>query len=154
MNKWVIGILIAIIIVGGGYFLLNNSSKNQPPSPIQQMAQPTTTVTTPTTASATGILSPTATTTAKTVTVTGTEYAFAPATITAKVGQPVTVMFKNNGTYPHNFTIAELGVHSETIQPGQQTTVTFTPTKVGSYTYECTVPGHADRGMKGTVTVQ
>lgn len=153
MNKWIIGILIAIIIVGGGYFLLNSSkTQTQVPATTQDVAQPTSIVTTPT-ASATGSLSPTASA-AKAITVTGTEYAFTPATITVKSGQPVTVTFKNNGTYPHNFTIAELGVHSETIQPGQQTTVTFTPTKVGSYTYECTVPGHADRGMKGTVTVQ
>lgn len=152
MNKWVIGIIIVIIILGGGYFLLNNSTKSQTPMSSEQVVQPTTAGTTPT-ASTTGTLSPT-TTTARTITVTGTEFAFTPSTITAKAGEPVMVTFKNNGTYPHNFTIAELGVHSETIQPGQTTTVTFTPTKAGSYTYECTVPGHADRGMKGTLTVQ
>lgn len=153
MNKWVVGIIIAVIVLGGGYFAAKAIKHRLYPAPVpvQQVVQPTTGATP--TASATGTLSPT-TTTAKTITVTGTEFAFAPAVISVKAGQPVTVIFKNNGTYPHNFTIAELGVHSATIQPGQATTATFTPTKKGSFTYECTVPGHADRGMKGTLTVQ
>ena len=88
------------------------------------------------------------------ITVLGTEYAFSPSTITVKVGQPVQITFKNNGTFPHNLTIADLNVGTKTITPGQEDTITFTPTKAGSFPFICTVLGHADKGMKGTLIVQ
>ena len=88
------------------------------------------------------------------ITVSGTEYAFSPSTITVKVGQPVQITFKNNGVYPHNLTISDLSVGTKTVTPGQEETATFTPNKTGSFAFICTVPGHADKGMKGTLTVQ
>lgn len=84
----------------------------------------------------------------------GNEFAFTPATITVKKGQPVELTFKNVGKFPHNFSISDLSVQTKTIQPGQSDVVTFTPDKTGSFTYTCTVPGHADKGMKGTLIVE
>jgi plastocyanin len=88
------------------------------------------------------------------ITVTGTEFAFSPSSFTLKKGQPAEITFKNSGVYPHNLTIADLGVKTKTIQPGEQDTVQFTPDKTGQFGFLCTVPGHADKGMKGTLTVQ
>jgi nitrite reductase (NO-forming) len=88
------------------------------------------------------------------VTVTGTEFSFTPSSIAAKVGQTVQLTFKNAGQYPHNLTITQLGVKTKTIQPGQEDTITFTADKAGTFTFLCTVPGHADRGMTGTFTVK
>lgn len=87
-------------------------------------------------------------------TVSGSEFAFSPSEISAKVGQPVKLTFKNTGKFPHNLTITELNVQSKTIQPGEEDTITFTPEKTGSFTFICTIPGHADRGMKGTLKVE
>src|SRR6266403_2582433 len=141
-NKVVIVIVLLIIVLGGGYFASKSMMK---PASTPEVAQPTTDEASPTTA-----MSPE---NSQAISVSGDEFAFTPATITLKKGEPATVTFKNTGKYPHNFTIAELNVKSETIQPGGETTVTFTPNKAGSFTYICTVPGHADRGMKGTLTV-
>ena len=149
MNKWIIGVLAAVVILGGGYFLVQ-SMKRQAPVAVVPTVAPTTVVASPTVTSA----SPSAAATMQAINITGTEFAFSPSVITAKKGQEVKVTFTNNGKYPHNFAVAELGVKSSTIQPGQTTTVTFTPTKTGSFTFECTVPGHADKGMTGTITVQ
>ena len=33
-------------------------------------------------------------------------------------------------------------------------TGTFTIERAGTYTFVCSVPGHSDAGMKGTITVQ
>lgn len=85
--------------------------------------------------------------------VSGTEFAFAPATMSVTKGDTVKVTFTNNGKYPHNFTITDLNVQGKTIQPGESDTVTFTADKAGSFKYICSVPGHADRGMVGTLTV-
>ncbi len=88
------------------------------------------------------------------ITVTGNEFAFTPSTITLKQGQQVKITFRNTGKYPHNFTISDLSVQSKTIQPGEEDSVMFTPSKTGSFTYTCTVDSHEAKGMKGTLTVQ
>lgn len=56
------------------------------------------------------------------------------------------------GQFPHNFTITDLGVATDTVQPGQQTTVQFTPTAIGQFGFLCTHT--ADKGMTGTLIVQ
>lgn len=145
--KWGIGIVILAIVLVGGYFGAKAVKRAMAPSPMMQQHPmiPSSTV------SPTAMVSPAA---MQQITVTGNEFSFNPSTITVKAGQQVQVIFKNTGQYPHNFTLADLNVQTKTIQPGQQDMVTFTPTKTGSFTYICTVPGHADRGMKGTLTVQ
>ena len=74
-------------------------------------------------------------------------------TMTAKVGQPVTVSIQNAGALEHSFVIDALTVKLEHIQAGQTSSVTFTPTTAGTYEFYCDVPGHKDAGMKGTLTV-
>jgi plastocyanin len=90
----------------------------------------------------------------KTVTVEGSEFKFNPMAITLTKGEKVKIVFKNAGNYPHNLTIADLNVMTKTIQPGQSDTVEFTPSKAGTFTMICGVDSHAEKGMKGTVTVQ
>ena len=38
-------------------------------------------------------------------------------------------------------------------EPGTTATVLFTPTQIGEYEFECTIPGHKEAGMVGRVTV-
>ena len=86
-------------------------------------------------------------------TVTAKEFSFAPNTIKVKAGQPVTIQFHNQGKLSHNIGIDELGAQSATIPPGQTVKLTFTPTKTGTFTYYCHVPGHREAGMTGNLTV-
>ena len=78
---------------------------------------------------------------------------FDPMTLTARVGQPVTVNFQNGGALEHSFIIDKLNVKLEHVQAGQTATVTFTPAAAGTYEFYCNVAGHKDAGMKGTLTV-
>ncbi len=91
---------------------------------------------------------------AQTVSISGDEFSYSPSNVTVKVNQPVTLTFKNNGKYPHNLTIADLDAQTKTIQPGEIDTITFTPSKTGSFSFKCTVDSHAEKGMVGTLTVQ
>jgi uncharacterized cupredoxin-like copper-binding protein len=91
---------------------------------------------------------------AQKITVEGSEYAFTPSKITLKKGQTTEITFKNVGKYAHNLSIPALSVKSKTIQPGEQDVFTLTPDKTGSFPFSCTVPGHADKGMTGTLTVE
>lgn len=75
---------------------------------------------------------------------------FRPDTITATLNQPITIKFNNSGF--HTFTINDLGVSQ--VLSGSTGSVTFTPTKKGTFEFYCTVGNHRDLGQKGTIIVQ
>jgi plastocyanin len=85
-----------------------------------------------------------------TVTVTATEFNFALSRQSVPAG---TLIFTiaNRGAISHNFSIA--GKTSSIIDPDQTNTLTVVVTRAGSYPYLCTIPGHAEAGMKGVLTV-
>jgi plastocyanin len=65
-----------------------------------------------------------------------------------------TISITNTGALPHDFTIDELSIH-EALDPGATVDVVFPDdVKVGdTYTYYCSIPGHRELGMEGTITV-
>jgi plastocyanin len=149
--QWIaLYIVIGVVIYGVVYyFVLAKNGKGY--------SNNSTTVpsyTTPTTMQSAPSQAPSSAAQAQKVTVEGSEFAFSPSAITLKKGQPAEITFKNTGAFPHNLSIADLNVKTKTIQPGEQDTVQFTPDKTGQFAFICTVPGHADKGMKGTLTVQ
>ncbi len=77
--------------------------------------------------------------------------AYSSTSLTAKPG-PVTVYVTNADLFWHTFTIDELGVEIKVPRDGHRR-VTFTAASGKTYTYYCRVPGHAQAGMRGTVTV-
>jgi plastocyanin len=77
-------------------------------------------------------------------------FAYSPATLSAQVGQSVTVNVTNSGPAPHTFTIDGL-TDSGSIANGTSKSVTFTPTQARTYTFYCTIHGAAV--MSGTLTV-
>ena len=88
------------------------------------------------------------------VTVVGSEFAFSPSILNFKAGEQVEITFKNDGKYPHNFVIRETGTSTKIINNGETEVLSFTAPKAGSYSFYCSVAGHEDAGMKGTLTVQ
>jgi len=76
-------------------------------------------------------------------------------TVTAKAGK-VTIAFTNASPVPHNLTLSRgsttLGT-TPTFQGGGTKNLVLT-LAAGRYTYYCTVPGHRQAGMEGTLTVQ
>ena len=90
---------------------------------------------------------------ATTVTVTAgkpTEFHFKLSKATVPKGS-VTFKIVNKGKLAHDFKIA--GKKSKMVQPGKSTTLKVT-LKSGKQKYQCTVPGHAAAGMKGTLKVK
>jgi uncharacterized cupredoxin-like copper-binding protein len=80
------------------------------------------------------------------VKVTATEFKFVLSTKSATHGS-VTFTLVNKGKLAHDFKIA--GKKTALISPGKSGKLTVT-LKAGKYPYVCTVPGHAQAGMKGT----
>jgi uncharacterized cupredoxin-like copper-binding protein len=149
--QWLLLIgIIAIVLLGGGYYLSTNnnysslSNNNQSPQSKTDAPTPSPIVTEATQNN----------NSVKQITVEGTDFAFTPSTITVNKDQALEITFKNMGKFPHNLDILDLGVKTKTIQPGSQDTISFAPQKAGSFQFLCTVPGHADKGMVGTITVK
>ena len=70
---------------------------------------------------------------------------------TAKAGK-VTVESKNDASVPHDIALKN-GPSGSVVSGGAVSKFT-TNLKPGSYTFYCTVPGHEQAGMKGTLTVR
>lgn len=83
----------------------------------------------------------------------GTEFAFEPATIEIPVNEEAVIEFRNLGTVDHDLVIEEFGVATGSMRIGSKKTVRFTPTETGEFALICSIPGHPEAGMTGTVTV-
>jgi plastocyanin len=93
---------------------------------------------------------PTAQASASTVNVSGKEFAFTLSPSSAKAGS-VTFKFTNKGRLKHDFKIA--GKQTKILSKGKSQSITV-KLKKGSYSYLCTVKGHAAAGMKGKFRVR
>jgi uncharacterized cupredoxin-like copper-binding protein len=113
----------------------------------------------------------------QTLAVVAKEFVFAPAALTVRAGQPVTIALQNNGTLQHDWSVREIEISGEAKSSGDphaghvmgdmsnmpklhvaagiggKSTLTFTPNKPGTYEFYCTVAGHKDAGMVGTLLV-
>ena len=79
---------------------------------------------------------------------------FTKSTLTAKAGK-ATVDFTNSSSLAHNMTIVDSsGKQVGTTPTFAGGTKSFTADlKPGKYTFYCSVPGHRQAGMQGTLTV-
>jgi len=94
--------------------------------------------------------------------------------LTTKRGEAVRIEMANHGQLTHDFTVdgiavtnvhkrgsSEDGEHAAhepdlhfALDSGASGHLDFTPTEAGTYEYYCTVPGHREAGMHGTLTVE
>lgn len=108
------------------------------------------------------------------LTLTATTMKFEPATIEVQANQPVELTFNNTDVLDHDFSIMEIPVtgtsedsedvagHAMAEEPdlhiavavGKSGTLDFTPTTPGTYEFWCTVAGHKESGMVGTLVVK
>lgn len=83
-----------------------------------------------------------------------TALAFNTTELEAEAGE-VTIDFKNPSAIPHNVVIEEDGKELAGFEPIAEGEESETADlKPGTYTFLCTVPGHAAAGMEGTLTVK
>ena len=86
------------------------------------------------------------------VTIDAVDIAWNPSQLTIPANTDVTVRVPNIGVLPHTFVIEELGIKLEMAAGQTQEVVINAP--AGTYDFICDVPGHAEVGMVGTLTVQ
>ena len=86
-----------------------------------------------------------------TLTVEESEFKIVPQDLTARPGR-LTFQIKNVGTVEHNFVVEGTAVKVESIQPGETQTA-MVDLAAGTYRMVCTIPGHEEAGMVGTLEV-
>ncbi len=75
-------------------------------------------------------------------------------TITVRVGDTIEVELDSGEGAEHDFVIPELNVASSKFSAGTgKTTVRIQPAQPGEFAYFCSIPGHRQIGMSGTLVV-
>lgn len=74
--------------------------------------------------------------------------------LVAQPGDTIRIVLVNGDGMPHDVAIDELGIKSAMItSKGDTTSVVFEATEAGQFSYYCTVAGHRQAGMEGTLVV-
>ena len=86
--------------------------------------------------------------------VTARDTAFTPADVRVEAGRTVVLSFRNDDPIFHDWEVEGLANVDAGARPGQTRTIRFTIDQPGRYRIVCTVPGHADAGMAGTLLIE
>jgi FtsP/CotA-like multicopper oxidase with cupredoxin domain len=83
------------------------------------------------------------------------EFAISPARMEAPAGQPIVLHVANEGTAPHSLAVDTGKGVEETplLDSGESAVLELQPLEAGDYATLCTVAGHAEAGMTGTLTI-
>lgn len=97
------------------------------------------------------------------------DFMISPDAFTVKAGAVITVNVTNSGAIQHDFNIMKLGseiggmideddranvLWGVKVEPGETLTATFTvPEEPGLYQVICSLPGHLQAGMVGSINV-
>ena len=90
---------------------------------------------------------------APTVRVTAADLRFEPAEIRLPSGAAVNLTLANTGRLPHDLTVPKLGIQV-VAAAGETRTAGLRDLAPGRYDAYCSVPGHADAGMRTIVVVE
>ncbi|HET7726715.1 MAG TPA: heavy metal translocating P-type ATPase [Candidatus Limnocylindrales bacterium] len=82
------------------------------------------------------------------------DIAFVPADIRIEAGRWTVVEFTNADPVFHDWEVEGVANVDAGARPGQTTTLRFVIDRPGTYTFLCTVPGHEEAGMVGTLEVE
>jgi uncharacterized cupredoxin-like copper-binding protein len=81
---------------------------------------------------------------------------FEPTGFTVPAGEEVTVELTSEAAVEHDFVIEDVDGQDLDVahaDPGETETGTFTIDDAGTYQFFCSVPGHREAGMEGTLDV-
>ncbi|MBF8290638.1 MAG: actP, partial [Chloroflexi bacterium] len=87
------------------------------------------------------------------VAIKATEFRFQPADVTVRAGEWVLVEFTNDDQVVHDWMVEGVPNVDTPARPGQTSRLRFVLDTPGTYMVMCSIPGHAEAGMVGTLTV-
>ncbi len=83
----------------------------------------------------------------------GQDFRFSPDTLRVNDGDTVKINFSNPDVVPHLIDLPAFNQHIA-LAPGGEFTLEFLADKTGSFPFVCSVPGHEEAGMVGSVIVE
>ena len=89
-----------------------------------------------------------------TVTVVAKDVRFHPADVTVTAGEWTLLEFRNDDPVVHDWMVEGIPNLEVIARPGQTETLRFVLDKPGEYMVMCSIPGHAEAGMVGMLTVE
>ena len=89
---------------------------------------------------------------ARTVDVEASNFHFAPDRIAVRKGEEIALALTSEDG-PHDFAVDGLGLVAD-VSGGETSTQRLRIDEPGTYTFYCTIPGHRDGGMEGTLVVK
>ena len=89
---------------------------------------------------------------ARPVRVQASNFEFSPERLTVQQREEIALRLHSEDS-SHNFAIDGLGLVAD-VGGGETATARLRIDEPGKYTYFCTIPGHRDGGMEGTITVR
>jgi len=82
-----------------------------------------------------------------------TEFAFTPMTAEVPQGRAIRIAIVNGGLIQHNLVIDALNLEL-TAAAGESAEVMLEPPAAGTYQVYCSITGHREAGMTGTLDVK
>ena len=82
----------------------------------------------------------------------GEDFRFSPDTLRVNDGDTVQINFSNPDVVPHLIDLPAFNQHIA-LAPGGEFTLEFVVDKTGSFPFVCSVPGHEEAGMVGSLIV-
>jgi len=79
---------------------------------------------------------------------------FDKTALSATKGQKLVLNLTNAGALDHDFTIDKIEGAKAVVKAKASGTLEITPSAAGAFEYYCSVAGHKEAGMKGTLTVK
>lgn len=148
-NKLIIGsVVILVVIFAAGYIFVNQNRTTNPSFTPTGSA-----VSNASEESAAGTEQSLLDENLVEVTVESRGLSFTPSEIRVKQGQVVRLTYKNT-MGSHDWVVDEFDVRTPIIEANQESTVTFVANKTGTFEFYCSVPGHRQSGMKGSLIVE
>lgn len=89
---------------------------------------------------------------AQTVSVKAFSFGFSPSTIRLTQGQRLTLELTSLDV-AHTFTVDELGINIS-VEGGETKSIEYTPDQTGEFEFYCSIPGHREAGMVGTLIIE
>jgi len=80
-------------------------------------------------------------------------FSFTPSEIILPTGAEVNLTLSNPTSVVHDLTVSALGIHI-VVNPGETLTVGLRGLAAGRYDAYCSVPGHAEAGMRAVIVVR
>jgi len=91
---------------------------------------------------------------ARRIDITASDFRFEPPDITIRAGQWVVVELSNDDDVVHDWMVEGVPNADVPVRPGATAKLRFVVDAPGTYRIECSIPGHAEAGMVGTLVVE